>query len=160
MDVCSRGSETLYVWVEDDVVDAEVEGAEAVLPRGAGGGEASADGAKEASCGGARGGGMEALEHGLGGAIRGVSRRRAVREEGVNVLVLARQRRHMSRASDWSGDHGWRRRTDGWAEGGRKERDSEVERKWQRACSAFIGGGGPGRRGDAAVDEEGAGVNR
>lgn len=82
------------MWVEDDVVDAEVEGAEALLPRGAGGGEASADGAEEAARGGAGGGGVEALEHGLGGAVRGVARGRAVREEGVDVLVLARRCRH------------------------------------------------------------------
>jgi len=81
---------TLYVRVEEDVVDAEVEGAEAVLPHGTVGGEVPADCAEEAGHSGAGGRGVEALEHGLGGAVRGVAGGHAVREEGVDVLVLAR----------------------------------------------------------------------
>jgi len=80
----------LYVRVEEDVVDAEVEGAEAVLPHGTVGGEVPADCAEEAGHSGAGGRGVEALEHGLGGAVRGVAGGHAVREEGVDVLVLAR----------------------------------------------------------------------
>ena len=143
---CSRGSRTLYVWVEDDVVDAEVEGAEALLPRGAGGGEASADGAQEAARGGAGGGGVEAFEHGLGGAVRGVARGRAVREEGVDVLVLARRGRHRIGLETAGGGDGWMVR--GECEvGGRRRR---VRWKENSGEGAFIGGGGLGRRGDAA----------
>lgn len=82
-------------------MDAEVEGPEAILPRGGVGGESPADGAEQAARGGAGGGGVEALEHGLGGAVRGVARGRAVRQEGVDVLVLVRWRRHWSPA--WIG---------------------------------------------------------
>lgn len=76
--------------VELDVVDAEVEGAEAFLPGGTVGGEASADSAEEASRGGPGGGFVEVLEHGLGGGVGGVARDGAVGEEGIDVLVLAR----------------------------------------------------------------------
>ena len=142
------------MWVEDDVVDAEVEGVEALLPRGAGGGEASADGAQEAARGGAGGGGVEAFEHGLGGAVRGVARGRAVREEGVDVLVLARRGRHRIGLETAGGGDGWMVR--GECEvGGRRRR---VRWKENGGEGAFIGGGGPGRRGDAAVDDEGTGV--
>lgn len=81
---------TLDVGVELDVVDAEVVGAEAFLPGGAVVGEASADGAEEASRGGSRGGFVEALERGLGRGVGGVAGDGAVGEEGIDVLVLAR----------------------------------------------------------------------
>jgi hypothetical protein len=72
------------VGIEDDVVDAEVEGAEAFLP-GGGAGEAAADGAEEAAGVGAGGGVLEALEHGLGCAVRRVAGGRARRQEGLHL---------------------------------------------------------------------------
>jgi len=96
-------------------VDAEVEGAEAVLPRGGVDGEPPADGAEEAARGGAGGGGVEALEHGLGGAVRGVARGRAVRQEGIDVLVLAPWRRHSASAHiSWWARFADKRDGDGW----------------------------------------------
>lgn len=95
-------------------MDAEVEGSEAILPRGGVGSEAPADGAEEAARGGAGGGGVEALEHGLGGPVRGVARGRAVRQEGVDVLVLARRRRRHWFPPAWTGlEIGG----DGWMDG-------------------------------------------
>jgi len=114
-----------------------VEGAEAVLPHGTVGGEVPADCAEEAGHSGAGGRGVEALEHGLGGAVRGVARGRAVRQEGIDVLVLAPWRRHS--ASAWIG---WwarfadKRNGDGWMVrvGGWKEGDGEEGKKWRGGC--------------------------
>jgi hypothetical protein len=93
----------LDVWVELDVVDAEVVGAEAVLPGGGALGEASAYSAEEASRGGSGGRSVEALEHGLGGVVGGVAGDGAVGEEGIDVLVLARhwfRRSEVGRSGD------------------------------------------------------------
>lgn len=139
-------------------MDAEVEGAEAILPRGGVRGESSADGAEQASRGGAGGGGVEALQHGLGGAVRGVARGPAVRQEGIDVLVLDRWRRHLPSAwiGWWARSGTQSRRWIDGSGGGWKDGDGE-ENGGEGACSSFIGGGGggPGRRGDAAVDDGG-----
>lgn len=83
---------TLEVGVEDDVVDAEVVGAEALeAGRGAAGGEAAPDGAEEPPGLGARGRRVQPLQHGLGGAVRRVARRRARRQERLHAL---RRRSH------------------------------------------------------------------
>jgi hypothetical protein len=78
----------LEVGIEDDFADAEVEGAGAfvLLPVG----EAAADGTEEAARPGPGGGVLEALEHGLRGAVRCVARRRARRQEGIHVLAVDR----------------------------------------------------------------------
>nr|CAB3463568.1 unnamed protein product [Digitaria exilis] len=126
---------TLYVRVKDDVVDAEVEV----------GGESPADGAEQAARRGAGGGGVEALEHGLGGAVRGVPRGRALRQEGVDVPVLDRRRRHSASLglTDWLVERemdGTRRR---WKGG-----EGEKKMAGREGALAFI-------EGDAAVDDGG-----
>lgn len=72
-------------------MDAEVKGSEAVLA-GGGVGEAAADGTEEAPGLGAGGGGLEALENGLGRAVRGVARLGARRQEGIHGLVVVGRR--------------------------------------------------------------------
>lgn len=110
---CSRGSRTLHVWVEDDIMDAEVEGVEALLP-------AAREAAKCQRTAPRRRTRRDRWQ-GRGGARAWLWRRHTRRRPRACTLRGRRRRscpRPLAPPSEWSGDRGWGRMMDGsrWEE--------------------------------------------